>query len=103
MVQQKRKITRKSPGDKVKRVNSKSSLKETKTVNKKNTDLKNLSEHTIVSFGQKVKILNDISTVDGTLYKGEIVRVDSIGKNLKVVDNLGRFWFVNNQDITNKL
>ena len=68
---------------------------------------KNIDDHTITEVGQKVKILNDISTVNGTLYKGEIVKVETsinMGKNnLKVIDNLGRFWFINSKDITTKI
>tara|TARA_R110000824_G_scaffold60492_3_gene161648 strand:+ start:1613 stop:1951 length:339 start_codon:yes stop_codon:yes gene_type:complete len=61
-------------------------------------------EHVITKYNQKVRVLNDVSTVDGTLHKDEIVTVENlIGQNIKVIDNLGRFWFINPKDISTKL
>ena len=66
----------------------------------------NVAEGIINEWGQKVKIMNDISTVEGTLYKDEIVKVEATGdgiKDLRVIDNLGRVWYVNLTDISTKV
>ena len=61
-------------------------------------------EHIITEVNQKVKVLNDVSTVDGTLHKGEIVVVENqTSSGYKVIDNVGRFWFVKTNDISTKL
>jgi hypothetical protein len=61
-------------------------------------------EHVVTKYNQKLKVLNDISTIDGTLHKGEIVTVENlIGENIKVIDNVGRYWFVNPRDISTNL
>ena len=47
--------------------------------------------------GQKMKILVTKSTINGTLYEGSIVRVDSIPKNSKdcrVIDSVGKIWYI---------
>ena len=56
----------------------------------------------ITKFGQKVKIINDISTTDGTLHKGETVKVESTGivSDIRVIDSLGRVWNVNLSDVS---
>ena len=63
--------------------------------------------HIVTHLDQKVKVLKDISTVDGTLHKDEIVTVEAMtameDKNLKVIDNVGRFWYINSNDISTKL
>jgi len=70
----------------------------------KNVDL---GDYVITSYGQKVKMMNDISTVDGTLYKNEVVKIESssgiAGKDLRVVDTLGRVWYVSYSDISTKV
>ena len=111
MAQQKRRIIRKNPADKV--VEDKNTKKEsTKSTSREKPKSglhfeKIVDEHIITEFGQKVKILRDISTHDGTLYKDEIVTVDGVisqdNNNLKVIDNVGRFWYINSKDITTKL
>ena len=53
--------------------------------------------------GDKVKIIENIYTVDGTLYKDSIVKIDQIGfpdKDLRVIDNVGKIWYVDYYDIT---
>ena len=121
MVQQNQKTTKKGRGGRVEEVR-KNTLPITrkkaatkKPVENKSTKAatpdvapsKNTDEHIITEFGQKVKILNDISTVDGTLYKDEIAKVESaggiVGKDLKIVDTLGRVWYVNFSDVSTKV
>jgi len=85
------------------------SNKENKTISKNDVSNIKPSENThnpiITEWGQKVKMLNDVSTIDGTLYKDEIVKVESVGiiSDLKVIDNLGRFWYVGLSDISTKI
>ena len=59
-----------------------------------------------MKIGDKVKILKDIPSVNGMLYVGTIVKIDQIteGKTLmhgaiRVVDTLGKIWWVNKEDI----
>ena len=46
--------------------------------------------------GEKMKVIKTVTTVEGTLYKGEIVKfleaVDSNG-DYRVKDSMGRIWF----------
>ena len=45
--------------------------------------------------GIKLKVIRDIPTIDGVLYKDEIIKIDAIGfpdKDMRVVDNMGRIW-----------
>tara|TARA_R100001129_G_scaffold178022_1_gene153443 strand:+ start:556 stop:741 length:186 start_codon:yes stop_codon:yes gene_type:complete len=49
----------------------------------------------------KLRVIKDTSTVSGTLYKGDIVYVNSNYKNsyrsfekVKVFDDMGRIWFI---------
>ena len=102
MAQQNQKNIRKSPG-------GKASMNNTLKSNPKNKN-KPMSESksatSITEFGQKVKMINDVSTVDGTLHKDEVVKIESSGMgyaDFKVIDNVGRFWFVNLNDISTKL
>ena len=53
--------------------------------------------------GQKVETISDKHTVDGTLYKGEIVTIESIGfpdKDMRVKDTIGRIWYLNFGDVS---
>ena len=59
-----------------------------------------------MKIGDKVKILKDIPSVNGMLHSGTVVKIDEIteGKTLmrgaiRVVDNLGKIWWVNKEDI----
>ena len=49
--------------------------------------------------GDRVRILKNIPSVDGTLYKGDRCKIDEIGKKIRVTDNMGRIWYVNKKDI----
>ena len=64
----------------------------------------NMLEYSTYTEGEKVKIIGDINTVDGTLYKGSIVKVDEIGpfpdKDVRVKDNVGKIWYIDYIDIT---
>ena len=130
MVQQNRRTTRKGRGGRAEGVSkkmSKLSRQKPKTVergrkvktdpvkvsrsrqkvhsNVNNTDKKTKLNDDVFSFGQKVKVINDIETPDGTLYKNEVVRISSYGglSDFAVVDSLGRAWYVNIPDITSEL
>ncbi len=52
--------------------------------------------------GDKVKITENIYSVEGTLYKGSVVEIEEIGfpdKDLRVTDNVGKIWYLNFYDI----
>ena len=57
----------------------------------------------MVSIKRKARILKDHHTVNGTLYKGDVVKVDtklfSENETVRVIDNVGRIWHINSQDI----
>ena len=62
-----------------------------------------------MKIGDKVKILKDIPSVNGMLHGGTIVKIDEIteGKTLmhgtiRVVDTLGKIWWVNSTDISKR-
>ena len=123
MARQNRRTTRKNQGVKAKGVSEKKSLK--KSVNKeiktdklnKNVDrnikkesvdkpIDNVEETIITELNQRVRVLNDIDTINGTLYKDQVVKVESVGdglKDLRVADDMGRIWFVNLTDVSTKL
>ena len=52
--------------------------------------------------GEKMKGIKTVTTVEGTLYKGEIVKfqeaVDSNG-DYRVKDSMGRIWFVKKKNL----
>ncbi len=52
--------------------------------------------------GDKVKIVKDIPSVDGMLHKDTIVKIDEIKKDntFRVVDSLGKIWWVGINDMT---
>ena len=55
--------------------------------------------------GDKVKITENIYSVEGTLYKGSVVEIEEMGfpdKDLRVSDNVGRIWYLNFYDIEKK-
>ena len=59
-----------------------------------------------MKIGDKVKILKDIPSVNGMLHKNTIVKIDEITLggnpvrgNIRVVDDLGKIWWVNEGDI----
>jgi len=55
-----------------------------------------------VKIGDKVKVNSTKTTIDGTLYKDSIVKIDEInikdGK-LRVVNDLGKIWYIDFCDI----
>ena len=61
-----------------------------------------------MKIGDKVKIIKDIPSVNGMLHNGSVVKIDEITiggsvvrGNIRVVDNLGKIWWINEEDITN--
>ena len=60
-------------------------------------------KYNLFSVGDKAKITENIHTVEGTLYKGTIVKIDEIGpfpdKDTRVIDDVGKIWYVNFEDI----
>ena len=49
--------------------------------------------------GDRVRILNNIPSVNGTLYKGDRCKIDEMGKKIRITDAMGRIWYVNRSDI----
>ena len=49
----------------------------------------------------KVKVLETITTVNGTLYKDEIVTLEGKEQNgdCRVKDSMGRIWFVKEEKL----
>jgi len=60
-------------------------------------------EYSTYTEGEKVKLTGDIYTVDGTLYKDSIVKIDEVGpfpdKDVRVRDNVGKIWYIDYIDI----
>ena len=61
-----------------------------------------------MDIGDKVKVNKSIPSINGMLHKGTTVKIDEISLstsvvrgNIRVVDNLGKIWWVNEKDITN--
>ena len=59
-----------------------------------------------MKIGDKVKIKKDIPNINGMLHKDTIVKIDEITLggnpvrgNIRVVDDLGKIWWVNEEDI----
>ena len=59
-----------------------------------------------MNIGDKVKVNKDIPNVNGMLHKGTTVKIDEISLstsvvrgNIRVVDNLGKIWWVTEKDI----
>ena len=62
-----------------------------------------------MKIGNKVKIKKDIPSVNGMLHVGSIVKIDEITLdtnpvrgNIRVVDNLGKIWWINSTDINKR-
>ena len=55
-----------------------------------------------MKIGDKVKINKDMPNVDGMLHKDTIVKVDDIREDgiLRVVDLIGKIWWVNLSDVS---
>ena len=61
-----------------------------------------------MKIGDKVKVNKDIPSVNGMLHKGTVVKIDEMSlpdsvvrPNIRVVDNLGKIWFLNKEDVNN--
>ena len=60
-----------------------------------------------MKIGDKVKIVKGIPSVNGMLHEDSIVKIDEITDSnpvrgsIRVVDNLGKIWWVAREDITN--
>ena len=55
-----------------------------------------------MKIGDKVRVLKNIPTVNGTLYEGDICKIDAKGfpdKDLRITDSMGRIWYVNSGDV----
>ena len=58
--------------------------------------------------GDKVRVINDIPSINGMLRKDTVVKIDDIiidtdsaSGNIRVIDNLGKIWWVRDVDIDN--
>jgi len=57
--------------------------------------------------GNKVKIAKDIPNINGMLYKDSIVKIDEISSgspfrgSVRVIDSVGKIWWISREDITN--
>ena len=55
--------------------------------------------------GDKVKVNKDIPNINGMLYKDSIVKIDEISEgspfrgSIRVIDSLGKIWWVSKEDI----
>ena len=70
----------------------------------------NLFDGNKFNVGNKVKIVKDIPSINGMLHKNTIVKIDDLREwadidpvrdSIRVVDNLGKIWWVAREDITN--
>ena len=53
--------------------------------------------------GDKVKVIRDIPTIEGMLHKNEIVKIDAVtfpDKDMRVLDSMGRIWYIDFCDVT---
>ena len=52
--------------------------------------------------GDKMKVIKTVTTVEGTLYKGEIVKFqEAVNTNgdYRVKDSMGRIWFIKKENL----
>ena len=56
----------------------------------------------MVMVKQKYRVIETITTVDGTLYKDELVAFENKEEDgdWRVKDNMGRIWYVNPKSLT---
>ena len=60
-----------------------------------------------MNIDDKVKINKDIPSINGMLHKDSIVKIDEVSHGspfrepIRVVDSLGKIWWVNKEDVTN--
>tara|TARA_B100000287_G_scaffold277114_1_gene261096 strand:+ start:111 stop:305 length:195 start_codon:yes stop_codon:yes gene_type:complete len=53
--------------------------------------------------GDRLQVLRDIPTIDGVLYKDEIIKIEAIGfpdKDMRVIDSLGKIWYLDFCDVS---
>ena len=59
-----------------------------------------------MNIGDKVKVNKDIPSINGMLHKDTVVKIDHItsksNNNIRVTDNLGKIWFLSEEDISNE-
>ena len=51
-----------------------------------------------LTIGERVRIEEDIPSVNGMLYQGSIVKIDEFNeknKTIRVIDSVGKIWWVN--------
>jgi len=57
--------------------------------------------------GDRVKVVNDVPSVNGMLHKNTIVKIDEISDGspfrapFRVTDSLGKIWWVERDNLTN--
>ena len=60
-----------------------------------------------MKINDKVEVNKDIPSINGMLHKGSIVKIDEIDGGsvvrgpIRVIDSLGKIWWVTQEDITN--
>ena len=49
----------------------------------------------------KMKVIKTVTSIDGPVYEGEIVRFQEVEKtgDYRVKDSMGRIWFVNKENL----
>jgi hypothetical protein len=54
-----------------------------------------------MKIGDKMKVIKTLTTIEGTLYEGEVVKFQEIEKNgdCRVKDSMGRIWFVDKENL----
>ena len=60
-----------------------------------------------MKIGDKVRVKIDIPSINGMLHKGTMVKIDEVSLttsavrgNIRVIDDIGKIWFVNEEDIS---
>jgi hypothetical protein len=55
-------------------------------------------------FNEKMKVVKTVLTVNGTLYKDEIVKFQEIEENgdYRVKDSTGKIWFIDKENLKGK-
>ena len=55
--------------------------------------------------GTKVKVVEDIPSINGMLHKDSIVKIDEFKDKdkIRVIDSTGKIWWVNSKNIEEKI
>jgi hypothetical protein len=56
-----------------------------------------------IELGQRVRIEEDIPSVDGMLYKHQLVKVDEwdeINNKIRVIDSTGKVWWIEPSNVS---